>query len=565
MAESNVTQSPPLSQESYVKILLDDAEPWNALVRDHPGVLWDLDGVDLTERNLERRDLSKVVGLMTCQVSGSDLSRAVLPPGFSFNLETITEASKNARALFVTMLLGCAYCWLTIGNTKDVELILSTTQSKLPIINVEVPTLGFYWLAPLVLLAFFVYFHLYLNHLWRLIARQPAKYPDGRPVDEVLYPWLMNSLVLRSSRRPEGAEFIKTRRILSTFLGWAVAPITIVAMWFRCLPRHDVALSVFGIIVSGVSVFIELDYFYSMRWLLWKKPRRSICLLVSLCVVFLMIYIHMFTFSLNRRLNGVLDADLRGVKEQGGGNSGHVGFDFDGLNLNYARFYKCSFVDSTWSNVEIRSAWFVGADLRVSRFEKSDLRNATFLRANLQRSAFVYSDQDEVNFRYSDLRGANFRECRMKGVNFDGADLGGSFFSGVDFRGAQLSGLNLRGATLINTDLEGAVLDFADLHGTRFIGSSLLGASLLGANLDFDISVDQLAGACVFPNTILPWDDWLYGRSDEQVSEIVSKVDKLMEGVDITTPSSRELAIHYNPLETLEDWNFLVFEAEDFR
>ena len=92
-------------------------------------------------------------------LGGADLTNAKLPDSLS-GFETLgvaEETSKNARKIFVSLLLGCAYSWLTIFTTKDVDLLLDSTSSPLPIIRTPIPVFGFYIVAPLLLLGLFLY------------------------------------------------------------------------------------------------------------------------------------------------------------------------------------------------------------------------------------------------------------------------------------------------------------------------------------------------------------------------------------------------------------------------
>ena len=64
-----------------------------------------------------------------------------------------------------------------------------------------VPTLGLFWVGPLLLVVSFVYFHLYLQRLlqrlWETLAELPAILPDGAAIDERVDPWVVTSLIRR--------------------------------------------------------------------------------------------------------------------------------------------------------------------------------------------------------------------------------------------------------------------------------------------------------------------------------------------------------------------------------
>ena len=77
------------------------------------------------------------------------------------------------------MLLGCVYAWLTIATTTDARLLTNSASSPLPIIQTEIPIALFYLAAPLLLVSFYVYLHLYLQSMWRGLATLPARFPSA--------------------------------------------------------------------------------------------------------------------------------------------------------------------------------------------------------------------------------------------------------------------------------------------------------------------------------------------------------------------------------------------------
>ena len=170
-----------------------------------------LRGADLTNANLEG-----ATGLLAEQLAGSRVTGATLSTdiaqGFTETLGTIEEAAKNARKLLFGLLLACMYCWLTIATTTDARLLTNTASSPLPIVGTEIPIAGFYWAAPAILLSVYLYLHLMLQHLWKLLATLPAVFPDGVPLDEKAYPWLLTGLVRMHTSLGATRELLSHRR-----------------------------------------------------------------------------------------------------------------------------------------------------------------------------------------------------------------------------------------------------------------------------------------------------------------------------------------------------------------
>jgi hypothetical protein len=157
----------------------DRAELWNA----------DLSGSDLTD----------LTNLLPAQLEGTDLTGAKLPDSIAkFEaLEASVKLADNASKVFLTILGAVAFTFLTLATTTDVQLFANTNSTKLPVIGTDVAILNFYWAIPIVLLALFIYFHIYLQRLWEALATLPAVFPDARRLDEKSHPWLLTDLVRR--------------------------------------------------------------------------------------------------------------------------------------------------------------------------------------------------------------------------------------------------------------------------------------------------------------------------------------------------------------------------------
>jgi hypothetical protein len=177
-------------------------------------------------------------------------------------LRVAEETSRNARKIFFAMLLGCVYSWLTIATTTDVRLLTYSTSSPLPIIGAEIPIVWFYWAAPLTLIGFFIYLHLYLQRLWIGLSGLPAKFPDGKRLYERAYPWLLNGLVRRyipilKIVRPPIARL---EEWVTIFLCWWAVSLTLFGFWIRFLPRHDWTGTYFhmAMIIGSLSISLLL-------------------------------------------------------------------------------------------------------------------------------------------------------------------------------------------------------------------------------------------------------------------------------------------------------------------
>ncbi len=223
-----------------------------------------LSGGSLREANLQGVDLNVAKrGLQTEQLAGADLTGATLPEELKKlydGLQNVNNISESARRLFLAVLAACLYSWLTIATTTDLNLITNRASSPLPIIQTSIPIVGFYWVAPLLLLCVYFYFHFYLQKLWEELGSLPAILPDGRPLHAKIDPWLLNDLV--RSHFPKlnvNRPFLSYFQLwISVLLAWWVVPITLFLFWGRYLPRHDRTGTTFHVALLAISVTAAL-------------------------------------------------------------------------------------------------------------------------------------------------------------------------------------------------------------------------------------------------------------------------------------------------------------------
>ena len=227
-----------------------------------------LNNTSFREANLQDADLTGATSLLANQFAGANLSRAKLPEEIvKFEgLSQVKEISQRAQKLFLSILLGCVYCWLTIATTTDLELITNSGSSPLPIIQTKIPIATFYWAAPLILLSLYFWFHLYLQRLWEDLSELPAVFPDGRTLDKKVHPWLISGMVrshvqLLKAKRP---ALSRTQGVISWFLAWWLVPITFLAIWARYIPRHDETVT-YGIHIAVLTISFTAAWL--LRWL----------------------------------------------------------------------------------------------------------------------------------------------------------------------------------------------------------------------------------------------------------------------------------------------------------
>ena len=524
----------------------------------------DLTRANLREANLQDADLTDATGVLAEQLAGANVSGAKLPPdihSFGGPLATVAEASRNARKLFISMLLGCLYSLLTIATTTDVRLLTNSASSPLPIIGTEIPTVSFYVAAPLLLLALYIYFHLYLQRLWEALADLPAVFPDGRPLDKRAYPWLLNGLVrshfklLRKNRPP----LSRIQTSLSILLAWWAIPFTLLFFWGRYLTRHEwwgTGLHIALLVVSiGSSILFQRLARFTLRTekprsVKWADASRGLQILKRGAEVFA-VGVVLYFFSLGA-IEGVppdLYAHHRaGVRDLLVGRWASVPTilrpkppDLNSLDprrlvprilatIGYSPFADIQAEDvsvkpSKWKESYRREAGDAqGAEkeriererILIEREKNLSVEGASLVRMNLnyasaRRAFLVNADLRGINLVGTDLRGAS-----LEGAQLSGAVLDGVILEGARLRWARLDGeVDLRNARLGGADLFGAFLHSADLRNADLRGANLERATLYGAKLQGV----NFRGAKLAHRQLSSTEDWKLACYSDDMSE----------------------------------------------
>ena len=157
---------------------------------------------------LDDANLESAQRLLPKQLFGTNLTRTRLAEGYKFSgIEQVNKLTALGRQSFFLMLAVSVFILFSIATTHDAELIAGRSAKALPVVNIDLPIAGFVVVAPVIVLALYLYLTLYLVSLFEEISTLPAVFPDGRGLDQHVEPWLMTSLVYRydlilNKRRP---------------------------------------------------------------------------------------------------------------------------------------------------------------------------------------------------------------------------------------------------------------------------------------------------------------------------------------------------------------------------
>jgi uncharacterized protein YjbI with pentapeptide repeats len=137
-----------------------------------------------------------------------------------------------------------------------------------------------------------------------------------------------------------------------------------------------------------------------------------------------------------------------------------------------------------------------GRNLEGVIFDGADLRKADLSYAGLQRAVLDWAQLEGADLVGAELQGASLDDAHLQGASLSGAHLQGASLDRAYLQGASLNGAHLQGASLAFAHLQGAWLQWAAIQGAWLVGAHLQGASLDRAYLQgASLNEAQLQGA----------------------------------------------------------------------
>jgi uncharacterized protein YjbI with pentapeptide repeats len=397
-------------------------------------------GTNFRDADLQDAELREMEGFYGYQLAGAAVSGAKLPDEIkSFAaLGTIEKACADARTVFLAMLLGCVYTVLTIGTTTDSALITNSSSTPLPIISTQIPIVGFYVVAPLILFGFYLYFHLCMQTIWERLGTLPAVLPDGRHLDKAADPWLLLGLVeshfTRLRRERTFLSYVQSG--VSIALAWWTVPLTLFSIWLRYLKAHDWQWTATHVILFVGAIGASL-YLYRRASAALTDVRQS-------------------PFSLERarrlmRWDGVIITFAMLILS---------------VILTYlavqGRIFPAALEDA---EVSTKPPGWTG-DPSKEESELRQVKPAILSAANLKGAVANRAFLVRANLRRADLAEATLQRADLRGADFQWTDLRGAVLVEADLRGVNLTMANLTKADLRQTSLTAVQATSACLDGT---------------------------------------------------------------------------------------------------
>lgn len=449
--------------------------------------------------------------------------------------KALDSATNIARGLWFTFLSLTAYLVIAVGSVSHRELFLQTPV-KLPLLNVDLPLVTFFWVAPLMFLVIHAYLLLNLkfmadnaNHYFEEVA-QTGLSAEAR---SRLYLQLSNFLILQMLivRRQEKWGVMGFLTHFVVVLTIIIAPILVlILIQLQFLPYHSAYVTT----VHRLSIAADMGlllYFWpqiagvpgskrvaALRHSIWAvvfgvvlfssfvatfpgEPGRnsSSARLSTLSGYLFHSPVHQVKGQRQRWFSDTLvltDADF--VSLEGDKVPAQVTVPLRGRNLQGAFLAR----------TDLRGADFTGADLTGSNFRDAKLRGALFgcplVRVEhsekslsqctiLDTAILDGADLRDTYMRQVSLRNASLQTVRLDEANLEGAQLQGALIKDSALNKVNMRKANLTGARIENSDLSsamfksaifaGSVLHKVTLRDSDLSQAKILAPALLNVNL----------------------------------------------------------------------------------
>jgi uncharacterized protein YjbI with pentapeptide repeats len=438
--------------------------------------------------------------------------------------KSLNDSATRVSTIWVSFLIFALYL-LTAATTVTHRQLFLAEPVKLPVLNIDLPLWGFFFLAPIL----FVIFHAYVLIQLILLARTAAAYDAAvakfaeqdnlsPEANASLRQRLANTLfaqILAGSPREREGWFGSLLKAMA-WITLVVAPILILLTFqFKFLPYHShgvtwthrllillefvVAFQLWPLVLNPQRDFQRLKWRRRIRQIavgakgLFRssgRPRakqglRPRALPMAATMLFIFLSLSLATFPGEPHVNllagrAIDDVECnRWIQQK---------FDFADMRFDRLALARVDVVDHEKLE-KIQQATskagerpYQGERTRILR--DRDLNCGDFSEyADLRRIDLSGAYLKNADFEYSKLEGVSLTRSQLQAASLGGAQLQGASLDQAQLQGASLGGAHLQGASLINAQLQGAFLAGARLQGAFLGGAQLQGAFLEGAQL----------------------------------------------------------------------------------
>ncbi len=399
--------------------------------------------------------------------------------------KSLNDSATRVSTIWISFLIFSLYLLVAATTVEHRQLFLADPV-RLPVLNIDLPLWGFFFLAPIL----FVIFHVYVLLQVMLLGRTAAAYNEA--INRAVRSPTSNASIRQRLANTLFAQiFSGSPRERDGWLGWllkgmawitlAIAPVLILfAFQVAFLPYH----SHLATWVHRLLILMELTAAFllwplildAQRDLGWNTPRQWVFSFL-LSALFIFFSLSLATFPGEAHVNLFTGQPLSSVE-----CDRWFSEKFDRLVLP-----RVDVVDDeklakiVQATADQKLADYQGE--RTRNFRNRDLNCSDLSFADLRRVDLTGASLSQASLHLSALQGASLEIAQLQGAILDRAKLQGSLLFGAHLQGASLKEAQLSGATLFLAQLQGAVIDGADVQGASLFGVEAQGASFDYANL----------------------------------------------------------------------------------
>jgi len=414
---------------------------------------------------------------------------------------SVDEAQRHVRLVFLLFLAAGFYFAVMVGSTTD-EQLLRADPITMPLLNLRLPIVPFYFIAPLLMVLFHLYLlvHLYLlsRKLWNWdqVVRQLPEASAREEQRDLLYPFPFGHLFF--GEMTSSAAHLALRS--TVWIPLIVGPpflILFAQVRFLCFQDSRITLVHFTMLLIDLALLWILWPTIRSRdssWAAWWNARNRgkwYKITGFQLAVLLTVLVAAFSLLAASVPGGKPAAPLRNLNLLD-----HEALQWRVLDLRNKTLVKSPpppqiiaqyLADGKTQQDAIREQSepleLEGRSLRGADFREAFLTRAKFQEAQLQRARFWGANLRGADLSFAQLQGAELWKANLEAARLTGADLQGTNLSFAQLQGADLWKADLRAAKLTGTDLQDANLSFAQLQGADLSFAWLQGAELPWANL----------------------------------------------------------------------------------
>jgi uncharacterized protein YjbI with pentapeptide repeats len=429
-------------------------------------------------------------------------------------LDEANGASDPAWSAWLAFLVLLTYVAVTLASVSHKALLLNSPV-RLPIINADIPLVGFFQYAPALLLL--VYLSLLVQHV--ILARKYRKFTDAitpyemetgteHPARDRVHSYVFSQIL--AGPRPN--RITKFMMQLIVYVTFSILPIaTLLYFQIKFLPYHEVSITYWHriAVILGFVMLILLTPIMQhappkRRWDVRVGPQAEaweasgtqvllVLLLLPLVAGFSWLIATVPNEWTDRRLGFVAPTSVGIGAEQEAKLLNPLvrrivydrlpDDDDKGWWRRWLLSYRVLIVEDTDLGADDDAKVVLRErDFRFALLSRSDLHRADLAWADL-RATQMWKTLAKGKLKDAQLQGASLQEAQLQGAQLNSAQLQGADLSKAQLQGAELSYANLQGADLRGAQLQGADLSYANLQGADLKGAQLQGAKLEAVQL----------------------------------------------------------------------------------